>query len=95
MPSKTYRKVETTTAEHEAITAEQFLPNIGQIPKGVYADGLGDPSKRTSDDWVLNTAKGKCAVRGGDYICTGPRGERWRVAKGVFEATYEEVAESA
>lgn len=85
MAVKTYRKI-------ALVTAEQFLPAIGQVPKGVYSDGNGDPRKRHDCTWVLDTKEGKHFVRGGDYICTGPAGEQWNVAAEIFEATYEEVA---
>lgn len=84
MAAKTYRKT-------ALVTAEQFLPAIGQIPKGVYSDGHGDPRKRLDCRWVLDTKEGRHDVRGGDYICTGPAGEQWNVAAEIFEATYEEV----
>lgn len=84
MAVKTYRKT-------ALVTAEQFLPAIGQIPKGVYSDGQGDPRKRPDCHWVLDTKEGRHNVRGGDYICTGPAGEQWNVVKEIFEATYEEV----
>ena len=84
MAVKTYRKT-------ALVTAEQFLPAIGQIPKGVYSDGHGDPRKRPDCNWVLDTKEGRHEVRGGDYICTGPAGEQWNVAQEIFEATYEEV----
>lgn len=84
MAVKTYRKT-------ALVTAEQFLPAIGQIPNGVYSDGHGDPRMRPDCHWVLDTKEGRHDVRGGDYICTGPAGEQWNVAKEIFEVTYEEV----
>lgn len=84
MAVKTYRKI-------ALVTADQFLPAIGHIPKGVYSDGHGDPRKRPDCHWVLDTKEGRHDVRGGDYICTGPAGEQWNVAQEIFEATYEEV----
>jgi len=85
MAVKTYRKT-------AFVTSEQFLPAIGQSPKGVYSDGHGDPRKRPDCKWVLDTKEGRHDVRGDDYICTGPAGEQWNVAKEIFEATYEEVS---
>lgn len=84
MAVKTYRKT-------ALVTAEQFLPAIGQIPAGVHSSALGDPSKRADAEWVLDTKEGRHTLRGGDYICTGPSGEKWNVAAEIFEATYEEV----
>ncbi len=85
MAVKTYRKT-------ALVTAEQFLPGIGQIPEGVYSDGHGDPRVRQDCNWVLDTKEGRHTLRGGDYICTGPAGEQWNVAQEIFEATYEEAA---
>jgi hypothetical protein len=84
MAAKTYRKT-------ALVTAEQFLPEIGQIPKGVFSNGNGDPRKRYDCEWVIDTKEGRHFVRAGDYICTGPAGEQWNVAAEIFEATYEEV----
>lgn len=85
MAAKTYRKT-------ALVTAEQFLPAVGQIPDGVYSDGHGDPRKRPDCSWVIDTKEGRHNVRDGDYICTGPAGERWNVANDIFEATYEEFS---
>lgn len=85
MAVKTYRKT-------ALVIAEQFQPAIGQIPKGVYSTALGDPRKRPDAEWVLDTKEARHTLRGGDYICTGPAGEKWNVAQEIFEATYEEVA---
>lgn len=84
MALKAYRKT-------ALVMAEQFRPETGQIPKGVFSDGHGDPRKRPDCNWVLETKEGRHFVRGGDYICTGPAGEQWNVAKEIFEATYEEA----
>lgn len=84
MAVKTYRKT-------ALVTAEQFLPAIGQIPKGVYSSGLGHPSKRPDCQWSLKTKEGVHVLRVGDYICTGPAGEQWNVEQEIFEATYKEV----
>lgn len=70
------------------VEAEQFLPAEGKIPAGVIADGLSDPRKSPSQ-WVLDTLEGRHSLRPGDYICTGPAGERWNVEQSIFEATYE------
>ena len=84
MALKAYRKT-------ALVMAEQFLPEIGQIPKGVFSSGNGDPRKRYDCEWVLNTKEGRHFLRHGDYICTGPAGEQWNVAMEIFEATYEEA----
>ncbi|TCP88941.1 PGDYG protein [Rhizobium sp. PP-CC-2G-626] len=84
MAVKTYRKT-------ALVTAEQFLPAIGQIPSGVFSTALGHPSKRPDAEWALETKEARHILRAGDYICTGPAGEQWNVAREIFEATYEEV----
>lgn len=85
MAVKTYRKT-------ALVTAEQFLPAIGQIPAGVYSTALGHPSKRPDAEWVLDTKEARHTLRVGDYICTGSKGERWNVEREIFEETYEEVS---
>jgi hypothetical protein len=84
MSEKTYRKT-------ALVTAEQFLPEIGQIPSGVISDGSGNPLKDNRFSFILNTKEGTHYLRHGDYVCTGPAGEKWNVLKEIFEATYEEV----
>lgn len=75
------------------VSAEQFLPDEGKIPAGVVSDGLADP-RRSAAEWVLDTLEGRHTLRPGDYICTGPKGERWNVEQSIFEATYEAVPEA-
>jgi hypothetical protein len=72
------------------VEAEQFLPSENKIPAGVYSSGLADP-RRSHETWMLKTLEGEHTLRAGDYICTGPAGERWNVAREIFEATYEPV----
>lgn len=70
------------------VSAEQFLPKEGKIPNGVISDQNSDP--RTSDaQWCLETLEGTHTLRDGDYICTGPGGEKWNVERCIFEVTYE------
>lgn len=88
MAVKTYRKT-------ALVTAEQFLPAIGQIPAGVYSSALGHPSKRPDAEWVLDTKEARHTLRVGDYICTGSKGEKWNVEREIFEETYEEVCAPA
>lgn len=87
MAVKTYRKT-------ALVTAEQFLPAIGQLPKGVFSTALGNPARRPDAEWALNTKEARHILRVGDYVCTGPAGEQWNVAKEIFESTYEEVVAS-
>lgn len=74
------------------VDAEQFLPAKEQIPAGIFSDGMADPRKSTAG-WVLETLEGRHYLRDGDYICTGPAGERLNVAREIFEATYELVSD--
>ena len=76
------------------VEAEQFLPIQGKIPSGVYSSERADPRKNPLADWMLKTLEGDHILRNGDYICTGPAGEKWNVAREIFEATYE-LAEGA
>lgn len=72
------------------VDAEQFLPRENKIPDGVISDGLADPRKSPEKaSFVLDTLEGRHELRSGDYICTGPAGERWNVSREIFEATYE------
>lgn len=66
------------------VEAEQFLPNEGKIPKGVF-------QPKGSHHWGLSTLEGIHELRDGDYICTGPGGEKWNVERSIFEKTYELV----
>lgn len=74
------------------VSAEQFLPNEGKIPDGVLSDANADPRTDARAAWCLNTLEGKHYLRDGDYICTGPKGEKWNVERAIFEATYELAA---
>lgn len=80
--AKLYRKT-------ALVQAEQFLPAEGKIPDGVISDGNGDPRKNSRYSFVLDTKEGRHYLRNGDYICTGPSGEKWNVERGIFESTYE------
>lgn len=70
------------------VSAEQFLPSEGKIPDGVFSDGLSDP-RSSPAEWCLQTLEGRHTLRNGDYICTGPNGEKWNVEQSIFEATYK------
>lgn len=70
------------------VEAEQFLPGEDKIPSGVYSSGPADPRK-SAEQWMIKTLEGEHVLRDGDYICTGPAGEKWNVAREIFEATYE------
>jgi hypothetical protein len=73
------------------VQAEQFLPAEGKIPAGVISDGHGDPRIDARFSFVLQTLEGVHQLRDGDYICTGPKGEKWNVERSIFESTYEPI----
>lgn len=75
------------------VFAEQYLPFMNQIPKGVTELEIGGmhPGQIPTVIYVLNTLEGQHILRPGDYVCTGPKGEQWNVEQSIFEATYEEV----
>lgn len=75
------------------VEADQFLPGEDKIPAGVYSSERADPRKDPRADWMLKTLEGDHVLRNGDYICTGTAGEKWNVAREIFEATYERVAD--
>jgi len=77
------------------ITAEAFLPEQGQIPAGVFSDGMGDPGKNPNHTWVIDTPQGRHILQGGEYVCTARDGSRSVVAKDAFERTHAEVAPDA
>jgi hypothetical protein len=82
-PRRWYRKT-------ALVEAQQFLPP-DLIPEGVYQKGTMGDVASGHGEWVLDTLEGQHDLRRGDYICTGPAGERWNVAQDIFEATYELV----
>lgn len=70
------------------VDAEQFLPPHS-IPTGCYQRGTVADVSAGHGEWMLKTLEGEHGLRGGDYICTGPAGEKWNVERSIFEATYE------
>lgn len=70
------------------VEAEQFLPPHS-IPAGCFQKGTAGDIVHGHGEWMLKTLEGEHALRRGDYICTGPAGEKWNVELSIFEATYE------
>ena len=70
------------------VDAEQFLPPH-QTPAGCFQKGTVADVSAGHGEWMLKTLEGEHSLRGGDYICTGPAGEKWNVEQAIFEATYE------
>ena len=70
------------------VEAEQFIPPH-QIPAGCFKSGGVADVSAGHGVWALKTLEGEHDLRPGDYICTGPAGERWNVERSIFEATYE------
>lgn len=73
------------------IDAEQFFPNEGRIPAGVFSSGLGDPRKRHDLDWEIDTLEGRMIVHNGDWIITDVKGEKYACKPDIFLMTYEPV----
>lgn len=91
---KIYRKTAT-------ITAEQFDPDNGVVPDGVFDK---DFEYTTSDmlhqmansilngepiyNWHVETLEGDLKVKAGDWIATGVDGEHWAINNDIFKKTY-------
>lgn len=94
---KTYRKTAT-------IKAEQFDPDKGIIPNGVFdkafesttSDMLRQMAERALNgkpvtNWHVATLEGDLKVASGDWIATGVNGEHWPIADDIFRKTYAEL----
>lgn len=94
---KIYRKTAT-------IKAEQFDPENGVVPQGVFdkeyehttsgmisamVDELN--TGQQSHNWHVKTLEGDLKVKPGDWITTGVNGEHWAIADDVFKKTYAEL----
>lgn len=83
----------------EVVEAEQFDPERRPWPDGVLRGGMmsmyaGETLRRTWFTWVIRLAAGSyAAVREGDWIVTGVKGEKYAVSDDIFRATYEPVAD--
>lgn len=92
VPAPTAKNAPAPYRKTALVPAEQFLPAENKIPAGVISDGPGDPRAKGSPySFVLDTIEGRHVLRNGDYICTGPKGEKWNVEQSIFESTYELV----
>lgn len=94
---KIYRKTAT-------IKAEQFDPENGVIPEGVFDKEFehttsGMISQMVNElktgeqahNWHVKTLEGDLKVNPGDWIATGINGEHWPIADDVFKKTYAEL----
>ncbi|MGE7365381.1 PGDYG domain-containing protein [Desemzia incerta] len=50
-------------------------------------------AKQTNKHIDVKTLEGTMHANPGDYIITGPEGEKWPVKKEIFEKTYEILEE--
>ncbi|AWI40684.1 hypothetical protein LpLQ80_09155 [Lactiplantibacillus plantarum] len=94
---KIYRKTDT-------IKAEQFDPENGIIPQGVFEkeyehttsgmiSAMIDQLETGNQyhNWHVKTLEGDLKVKPGDWIATGVNGEHWPIADDVFKKTYAEL----
>lgn len=42
-----------------------------------------------TEPFEVETLEGTMRAEAGDYLCEGPKGERWPIKKEIFESTYE------
>ena len=95
---KVYRKTGT-------IKAEQFDPENGVIPEGVFDKEFEHTTSgmisamvnelqtgKPAHNWHIKTLEGDLKVNPGDWIATGVNGERWPIADDVFKKTYAELS---
>ncbi|ARO06832.1 DUF1642 domain-containing protein [Lactiplantibacillus plantarum] len=95
--TKIYRKTAT-------IKAEQFDPENGIVPQGVFdkeyehttsgmisamVDELN--TGKPSHNWHVKTLEGDLKINPRDWIATGIDGEHWPIADDVFKKTYAEL----
>lgn len=86
------------------IKAEQFYPENGVIPEGVFdkeyehttsgmISAMVDELENghPSHNWHIKTLEGELKVNPGDWIATGVNGEHWPIADEVFKKTYAEL----
>lgn len=86
------------------IKAEQFDPENGVIPEGVFdkkydyttsymiLEMMENISTGTPvHNWYIKTLEGELKVNPGDWIATGINGEHWPIADDVFKKTYAEL----
>lgn len=86
------------------IEAEQFDPDKGIIPNGVFdkafesttSDMLHQMADRALTgkpvtNWHVATLEGDLKVASGDWIATEINGEHWPIADDVFKKTYAEL----
>ena len=71
------------------IDADQFLPDEDKIPAGVQSDSITDPRKDPRAGWYLKNNSGAVYIKAGDYVITTPDGDRYLMAKDIFEKTYK------
>lgn len=78
----THEKRETREA------AQAYFDSMFRDPETQHT---GEPEPKVVA--VIHTKEGLHAISEGDWIATGPQGERWPIKPDIFAATYE-LAES-
>lgn len=86
------------------INAEVWLPGCGMdgvdevdvayyAYQGMFGEAPSFSKEETQRMGRIKTLEGFLYVRPGDYVVTGPFGERYPVKKDIFESTYDRVEE--
>lgn len=75
------------------VEAEQYDPETGKVPKGVFSDGRG-PIGTSKNQPYIKTSAGAQYLKPGDYLVKTPVGTVLLIGKEAFESNYEEVKES-
>ena len=73
--------------EAEKFTEGMYLGHVA-IPDGVVYGGTVDNGERLH---FIRTLEGNMAVKAGDMIITGVKGEKYPCKLDIFERTYEAV----
>lgn len=76
-----------------AIRLEQFLPNDNKIPDGIFSNGLGDPRKILTLNWVIDTVQGRRTVYNKDWIAYNDNGEKLIIEREVMNQFITDVAD--
>lgn len=69
------------------VDAERFNPLVQPWPEGVY------PSQKTGSGYAIMTVAGRLEVAPGDYVVTGPFGEKYPCRPCLFRAAFDPIKE--
>lgn len=68
----------------------------GQLPDLTWQKAIKKPIPirvhQVDEDFSVETLEGTLTAKAGDYLVVGVRGEMYPIAKGIFEETYDIVA---